>query len=322
MARDVRRLGALAMAVLMAVSLAACSNDDGITVSARFEDVGDLAEGAPVMVSDIQVGKVTDIRLAGSDAMIEMSIDPEAEVPTDVTARVRRTSVLGERIIDLVIAEGAGDTLLADGDRLNDTEVRSDLESLVAEGSEVIGAIAAADLAVMIQEGGRGFGGNGRELRGLLNNYSEIVTAYASRGEELQGLIDSLGSFNATIARESTAHERALENTRRSFEVLSEESGRLERAIVSLNRLARGSRGFLNAHVDEMKNFFAQMRVILGQLEGQQRDIERLLRFAPHHNRNTQLVEYVEFNQVVQDFVICGLNDDPDDPARQCKGGG
>ena len=47
-------------------------------------------------------------------------------------------------------------------------------------------------------------------------------------------------------------------------------------------------------------------------------DINGLLHYAQLHNRNTQLVEYQEFNQVVQDFVICGLNDDPSDRARRC----
>ena len=68
-----------------------------------------------------------------------------------------------------------------------------------------------------------------------------------------------------------------------------------------------------------MGRFFAQMRTILDVLRSEQSDIEGILAYAPLHDRNTQLVEYQEFNQVVQDFVICGLNDDPHDPARSCR---
>jgi ABC-type transporter Mla subunit MlaD len=100
--------------------------------------------------------------------------------------------------------------------------------------------------------------------------------------------------------------------------MLSEESDELERAIVSLNRLAVGGKDILDEHLDEMQSFFRQTRTILGTLEGQQKDIELLLKWAPEHNNNTQLVEYFEFNQIVQDFVICGLNDNPNDPARRC----
>jgi hypothetical protein len=70
-----------------------------------------------------------------------------------------------------------------------------------------------------------------------------------------------------------------------------------------------------------MKRFFSQTRTILGVLEEEQATLARFLKWAPGHNYNTQAVEWTEFNQVVQDFVICGLNDDPDNPARRCTGG-
>ncbi len=279
-----------------------------------------MATGAPVTMSDIRVGKVSAIRLEGTEAVATLELDPEANIPADVIARVRRTSVLGERIVDLVVPEGSGksDELLADGSDISETEVRSDLEDLVDEGSEVLGAVAASDLAVMIDQGGRGFGDRGEELRSILNSYSEIVGAYAERGEMLKNLISNLDQFNATVASEAESHRQAIKNTARSIEMLSEESDELERAIVSLNRLAVGGKDILNEHLDEMQNFFGHTRTILGTLEGQQKDIELLLKWAPEHNNNTQLVEYFEFNQIIQDFVICGLNDNPNDPARRC----
>jgi phospholipid/cholesterol/gamma-HCH transport system substrate-binding protein len=313
----------ITLAGLLIVAATACSGAESIEVTAAFDDVGDMAPGAPVTMADIRVGKVSAIRLEGTQAVTTLQLDPEADVPADAIARVRRTSVLGERIVDLVVpedAEASGE-LLADGADISETEVRSDLEDLVDEGSEVLGAVAASDLAVMIDQGGRGFGGRGKELRSILNSYSEIVGAYAQRGEMLKNLISNLDQFNATVAGEAESHRQAIRNTARSIEMLSEESTELEQAIVSLNRLAVGGEDILNEHLDEMQNFFRQTRTILGTLEGQQKDIELLLRWAPEHNNNTQLVEYFEFNQIVQDFVICGLNDNPNDPARRCDGG-
>jgi phospholipid/cholesterol/gamma-HCH transport system substrate-binding protein len=317
-----RRLS-ITLAGLLIVAATACSGAESIEVTAAFDDVGDMAPGAPVTMADIRVGKVSGIRLEGTQAVATLQLDPEADIPADVVARVRRTSVLGERIVDLVVPEDAeaSDELLADGADISQTEVRSDLEDLVDEGSEVLGAVAASDLAVMIDQGGRGFGGRGEELRSILNSYSEIVGAYAQRGEMLKNLISNLDQFNATVAGEAESHRQAIRNTARSIELLSEESAELEQAIVSLNRLAVGGEDILNEHLDEMQNFFRQTRTILGTLEGQQKDIELLLRWAPGHNNNTQLVEYFEFNQVIQDFVICGLNDNPNDPARRCNGG-
>lgn len=314
-----RRAALLLVAALAAGSLSACGNGS-LTISATFEDVGDLAPGAPVMMVDIPIGSVENIRLAGDEALVAMSVDEDAGVPQGVGARIRRTSVLGERFVDIVLPENVTSSTppIADGAHIEETSVRSDLEDLVQSGSDVLGAISASQLAVMIEEGAKGFGGQGAELRNLLQNYERIVGRYAGRSEEITSLIRSLRTFNDTLAAEAPAHGRSVHNAARSLEVLAEESGRLERAIVSLARLARGGRAILQAHRQDMERFFAQSRVILGVLEREQGSIRNFLRWAPGHNRNTQAVEYIEFNQVVQDFVICGMNDDPDNPARRC----
>jgi phospholipid/cholesterol/gamma-HCH transport system substrate-binding protein len=307
----------------MAILVAGCSGgDDNIAVSARFDDVGDLAPSAPVQLADSQVGAVTEISLDGTQALVEMELYRDAEIPDSVQARVRRTSVLGERIVDLVIPEGdSSSRLLTSGDVIDDTAVRSDLEDLVDEGSELLGAVAAGDLATMIDEGARGFGGQGEELKGLLANYSEIVDVYSKRSGQINDLIDSMANFNETIAAQAPAHEQAIINSRRSIEMLNEESDRLLTAIESLDRLAVGGSRILQAHSDEMIRFFDQTATILGTLAREQDSIVSFLKWAPGHNANTQRVEYVEFNQVVQEFVICGLNDNPKDPARTCNEG-
>ena len=55
-------------------------------------------------------------------------------MPAAVQARVRRTTALGEKFIDLVPIDGGGDQLLASGATIASTSVVSDLEQLVGEG--------------------------------------------------------------------------------------------------------------------------------------------------------------------------------------------
>ncbi|HVL64574.1 MAG TPA: MlaD family protein [Actinomycetota bacterium] len=315
-----RRLAAVVL--VLALAAPACTrNGDALNVQARFDDVADLVPMAPVMYADIAVGQVESIRLAGDRALVAMEIDPEAEVPANVIARVRRTSVLGERVIDLVAPEeGPAGDLLKDGATIADTEVRADLENLVIEGSDLFGAISASELADMVDTGAEAFGGRGADLAQIVVNFRDITRAYSKETGRIENLIRSIDRFNTTVASRSDAHKQALRNTARAIAVLDEESGRLERALGSLARLALASRDILDDHVDEMDRFFDQAHVIFETLRRQQRSIELLLRWAPRHNRNTQLVEYLDFNQIFQDFVICGLNDNPDDPARRCKG--
>jgi phospholipid/cholesterol/gamma-HCH transport system substrate-binding protein len=317
----VRRLCVLVVAALVAGS--ACTDDrEMLTVSARFDDVADLAPRAPVMFADVRVGNVKDIRLSGARALVTMKLDPRADVPRGVVARVRRTSALGERIIDLVAPDNipAGAPALEDGAAIADTEVRADLENLVVEGSEIFGAIGASQLATLVDEGARAFGGRGEQLAILLRNLESITGAYRNETGDIKELVESIDEFNSTMASESEAHSRAIANTARAIEMLDDQGARLRRAIASLARLATGGRSILNAHADEIDRFWSQTNTIMRTLAEDQKAIRELLQLAPGHNRNTQLVEYAEFNQILQDFVICGLNDNPNDPGRRCKG--
>ncbi len=316
----------LVLFAVAAFAFAGCQvADDGmVTAKAAFPDVGDLAPQAPVMLADVQIGKVVDIELEGIQALVTMELERAVRVPRDVIARTRRTSLLGERIVDLVVPEDlpAGAELLEDGDRILNTESRADLEDLVREGNHVLAPIAASELATMINEGGEGFAGRGEELGTMLRNFESIVSAYAGRTEDIRGTISALNDFNTTLAQHADAHARAVANGARSIDMLADNAELLRQAVVALGRLSVGARSLLGEHVDEMSRFFGQMRIILGVLQSESRSIREFLEWAPRHNRNTQTTEYKDFVQVYQDFVICGLNDDPSDPARNCEGGG
>jgi virulence factor Mce-like protein len=302
---------------------AACGGADGpLQVTASFDDVADLAPGAPVMLSDIQVGKVTKIELKNNRAFISMAIERQARVPRDVVARARRTSLLGERIIDFEIPEGlpANAPLLQDGQNIQNTVVRPDLEDLVREGTQVLSPISASEVATLVDEGARGFGGRGPELRSLLKSFRKIVGTFSEETDTIENIINSANQLNTTVASEAEAHGLAVQNTERALRVLREESDRLELAIRALNRLAVGGGSLMRAHFDDMDRFFPQMRSILGAVRSELSSLVRFLYWNTLHNRNTQIVEYGEFNQVLQQFIICGFNES-EEPGRDCTPG-
>ncbi len=309
--------------IVVALVASGCGGGAGLTARAHFTDVGSLATGAPVMMNDVVVGKVAGIELDHNEALVTMTIDPSAEVPQGVSARIRSTSLLGERIVELAIPATLPESApaLRDGAMITDTLVRPELEDLVREGTEVLAPVVASEVATLVDEGAAGFAGKGQELHQLLGDLSDVVHAYSGVTDEITSLVSSLNEFNSTLAKEATAQGLSIKNTDRAISVLQQESDELQAAIHSLTRLARGAKGIFDAHFDEMNRFFKQFRVITSVLAAEQASIIGLLKWAPNHNRNTQLVEYADFNQIFQDFVICGLNDDPSDPARTCEPG-
>ncbi len=309
-------------AALMTLPSCLFGGNRDIAVKAVFTDVGDLARFAPVMMSDVKVGEVSNIALRGDRAVVTMRLDPSADVPRGVRAEITRESVLGEQIIELSVPKGVPRDAprISTGAVITNTRVIPELQDLVRSGTELFGAIGASQLATMINQGGVAFGGRGGDLKTLLRNLRTITGAYAAHSDMLRSLIRNVDALNSQLAPHAGEQARAVANADKALRELARNSDELARALNSLHRLSLGGRYILDRHIRQMRRFFEQMRVILGAISQEQDSLQQFLRWAPYHNRNVQLVEFRQFNQILQDIVICGLNDNPKDPARACHG--
>ena len=102
----------------------------GLSLVAHFDEIGGLTARAPVVISGVKVGQVSDIRL-DSDlrAEVTLELDGRLELPVDTSAKISTSGLLGDQFIALV--PGAEEELLASGDALSFTENALNIESLV-----------------------------------------------------------------------------------------------------------------------------------------------------------------------------------------------
>ena len=108
--------------------------DDTYRISARFANVGDLKDRAPVKIGGVTVGMVDNIRLdpVVFEAIVEMRIDRRfSDIPTDTGASILTSGVLGDRYIGL--DPGGAVEALADGDEIFITQSAVVLETLISK---------------------------------------------------------------------------------------------------------------------------------------------------------------------------------------------
>ena len=137
-------LGAAVLAVavgfvVFAYTRSGVATVSGYAVSAAFNRVDGIANGADVRIGGIKVGSVVARELDPETfrAVLRMSIDESVEIPTDSFAAVMSEGLLGGKFID--IQPGAEETLIADGGRFSFTQPSLLLEELIAKigfGSE------------------------------------------------------------------------------------------------------------------------------------------------------------------------------------------
>jgi phospholipid/cholesterol/gamma-HCH transport system substrate-binding protein len=107
---------------------------DTYSVSARFTNVADLRDRAPVKIGGVTIGMVESITLdpVSFEAVVKMSVASRFdEIPSDTSASVLTSGVLGDRYIGL--EPGGAPDMLADGDELFITQSALVLEQIIGK---------------------------------------------------------------------------------------------------------------------------------------------------------------------------------------------
>ncbi len=104
----------------------------GYTVTAEFDNIGDLKTGAPVTLAGVTIGEVTGIGIDPQDyrALVTLRINPQYQmIPDDSDASIQTQGLLGGQYIAL--GPGGSDTYLKNGSRIQFTQSAFVLENLV-----------------------------------------------------------------------------------------------------------------------------------------------------------------------------------------------
>lgn len=107
---------------------------DSYEVTANFDSVSGLRQGASVEIAGVEVGRVDRIALDPKDgysARVMLLINSGIELQDDVIASVRTRGIIGDKFVQLT--PGGSDRLLRNGGRIRETEPSIDFESLISK---------------------------------------------------------------------------------------------------------------------------------------------------------------------------------------------
>ena len=106
---------------------------DYYSVSAQFQSISGLNNGASVEVAGVQIGKVDSISLEKEEmvAVVKMQIQKGVVLTDDVIASIKTAGLIGDKYIKLT--PGGSDEILNAGDTIIETESAIDLEELISK---------------------------------------------------------------------------------------------------------------------------------------------------------------------------------------------
>lgn len=241
--------------------------DAPIQVTAQFADVLSLARDATVKYDGVTVGRVERIGRNGWDALATLKLRGDLDIPSDATARIAQTSLLGEKYVQLAAPIGGGTGRLADG-----AQIGRDRTSRGREVEEVLGALSLllnggglAQLHTVAGELDTALG-NDDTARTFLRELKTFVgTLDRNQGTIIEAL-ENVNRLSQQIADDRETVEDALDDITPAVESLADQRheivsmlDHLDRFSVSTSRLVRESGADLAADLKALKPVLAQL---------------------------------------------------------------
>jgi phospholipid/cholesterol/gamma-HCH transport system substrate-binding protein len=161
-------IGLAAIAYLsVAIGGLSAGGPGGLEIIASFDEIGGLKSRSRVVVGGVKVGQVTSVAL-GPDfrARVTLDIDRRLELPTDSSASILTSGVLGDQYIALEPGggeemSGKGPKFLAAGDEIQYTQGAVILERLIGKLIQNLGSDSSkTDASDAGQDGTTGDGGS------------------------------------------------------------------------------------------------------------------------------------------------------------------
>jgi phospholipid/cholesterol/gamma-HCH transport system substrate-binding protein len=315
--------------LIVAVSLASCggSGTGQRTATAVFSDVGDLANGAQVQLAEVPIGSVTSITLQGNKAKVTMELSKQARIPTNATAALDQTTILGDQYIAIEVPKneigptGGHVAELANGGVFRHTTVVPDVEQLVQAGAQVFGAISTTELEQIIAAGGEGFTGQAASLKAFLADLSSVTADYAQHTSEFTTAINGLNQLSATLAPASGATANALTTLSKTVGILAQQSSQFENLLQAVNNLSVQGRQILETYYPQIVTQLQTLQAVSSQLSQHQADLAGILQELPLNNSALPSSVRGGFLQLYENIIICGLpngGEDDSSPAFTC----
>jgi phospholipid/cholesterol/gamma-HCH transport system substrate-binding protein len=124
-------LAGLGSIAYLSVQVGGLAHEGGFELYAYFNEIGGLAERAPVKISGVKMGQVSGVELDPESlrARVTLDLDPRFELSADTSAAVSTEGLLGNKFVSL--DPGGEDDLLRHGEQIGFTEDAISIESTI-----------------------------------------------------------------------------------------------------------------------------------------------------------------------------------------------
>jgi phospholipid/cholesterol/gamma-HCH transport system substrate-binding protein len=226
---------------------------DPYTVKIAFRDVLDLVPQSAVRVDDIAVGKVTDIKLDGWNALVTVKINRDAKLPDNTVATIRQTSLLGEKFVSLAPPTNGAVGSLGNGDAipLDRSGRNPEIEEVLGAASLLFNGGGLEKTNTIVKELNNALGGNEPEVKELIASTSSFISQLDDNKVALITSLEQIDRLANRTNDQKAAITGALDDLPEALRVVNGQRDDLVGLLESLDRLSDVATGVIRTSKDD-----------------------------------------------------------------------
>lgn len=221
----------------------------------ELPNVGTMESNSPVMVDDVVVGSVGEMRVQGWHADVEISVKRDVVVPANVVATVGQTSLLGSMHVELNTPLGQqGTGRLQPGATIplsRSTAYPSTEQTLSSLGAVVNGG-GLGQIGEVIHNFSAALSGHEGAARDLLTRLDTFVGTLDEQRDNIVESIQALNRLSGTFAAQRDVLTEALHKIPPALDVLIKERPRLTEALDHLRAFSNTASRLVNDAQDDL----------------------------------------------------------------------
>lgn len=240
-----------------------------VTYHVEIANVATLESNSPVMINDVIVGSVGEMKVRDWHADVDISVKPDVVVPANVVATVGQTSLLGSMHLALNTPLGEeprgrlqpGATI-----PLSDTSTYPSTERTLSALSTVANGGGLGQFGDIIHNFNIALSGRQSEVRELLTRLDTFVGVLDEQRDNIIDLVRQLNRVAGTFAGQRDVIDRALKDIPPALDVLIRERPKLTTALEKLGQFSDTATGLVNDAGDDLVKNLENLGPTLGAI--------------------------------------------------------
>jgi phospholipid/cholesterol/gamma-HCH transport system substrate-binding protein len=258
---------------------------DTYSVEAVFDDALNLAEGAPVKLDGVTIGRVHDVKPVDFTAHVSLDVRTSTRLHEGATARLRSTTPLGELFVQIDDAKPSASPL-RDGARLGpkDTSAAPTIEDTMTSASLLINGGGLGQLETIVREANLTLGGHEGTARDLMGRLVTTSKAFDASHEDIGRTLDALADLSATLEQRRDTIDAALRDIAPAAKVLRENTDELTTLLKRVDAFGDVATEVVRTTRDDLLQTLREMAPVFDELNSLKDDlgpgIDRLVAFG------------------------------------------